>query len=273
MFRISNNLIGIFNIISLLISIPIIVFPLLFLGHRSSECEKFLQLPLLIIGLFILVVSVLGIMGSYCRSVTSLLWIYLVVMFLLIIGLVFFTIFSLVVTNKGAGEAISRRGFKEHRLGDYTHWLQKYMVNGESWVKLRSCLSDSKVCTSIGHGVHYKEAEFYRKYLSPIESGCCKPPGFCGFEYKNATFWTVPKSGPASMDSDCTTWSNDQQTLCYDCMSCKAGVLANLKKEWKKLAIFNVCLLIFLVVVYTIGCCALRNNRSDNRYKRRRGYP
>lgn len=95
-----------------------------------------------------------------------------------------------------------------------------------------------------------------------MQSGCCKPPTFCGFQYKNATFWTIPTTGLKSTDADCKLWSNEQDKLCYDCGSCKAGVLATLKAKWKAVSIFNVALLVILIIVYSIGCCALRNNRA-----------
>ncbi|KAA8542330.1 hypothetical protein F0562_023534 [Nyssa sinensis] len=188
-------------------------------------------------------------------------------MFLLIAGLLCFTVFTVIVTNKGVGEAISGRGYKEYRLGDYSHWLQNYVINEKHWEKIKSCLIDAQVCKSLGEARHESAADFYKSSLSPTESGCCKPPTSCGFEYQNATFWTVPKSGPAVPDGDCKTWSNNQTVLCFDCQSCKAGVLANIKKEWRQLAIINAGILVFIIVVYSIGCCALRNNRSD-RYHR-----
>lgn len=105
------------------------------------------------------------------------------------------------------------------------------------------------------------------------QSGCCKPPSYCGFEYRNATYWVAPKTGPAVPDTDCTTWSNEQTMLCFNCKSCKAGVLSNIRKEWRRLAIFNSCVLIILTLIYCIGCCATRNNRSSPKYTTHRGHP
>lgn len=103
--------------------------------------------------------------------------------------------------------------------------------------------------------------------LSHVQSGCCKPPTGCNFTYQSETVWTKPAGfNTTTDDPDCTTWSNDQTVLCYDCMACKAGVLANLKNDWKKIATVNIVFLIFLVVVYSVGCCAFRNNRQDNSY-------
>lgn len=110
---------------------------------------------------------------------------------------------------------------------------------------------------------------FFFKFL---QSGCCKPPTYCGFEFQNATYWVMPKKGPAVSDSDCETWSNDQKELCYSCKSCKAGLLANIKTQWRTLAIVNACIFVVLVFIYSVGCCAFRNNRRD-KYKYRRGLP
>lgn len=93
--------------------------------------------------------------------------------------------------------------------------------------------------------------------------GCCKPPVQCGFTMKNATFWEVPKTGPAMNDTDCFTWKNKENKLCYDCNSCKGEVLANIRNQWRYLTIFNVCVLILLTSIYVLGCYAIRNNRRN----------
>jgi hypothetical protein len=89
-------------------------------------------------------------------------------MFLLIVVLLGFTVFAFVVTNKGAGEAVSDRGFKEYRLGDYSNWLQKWVQNGKNWNKIRGCLADSKVCKSMEDKQETLE-QFIRSDLSPIQ--------------------------------------------------------------------------------------------------------
>lgn len=94
-----------------------------------------------------------------------------------------------------------------------------------------------------------------------LQSGSCKPPTECNFAYLNETYWMKPSGPSNSSNPDCDTWSNDQSELCYACQSCKAGVLANLKNSWKKIAITNAALIALLLVVYSLGCCVLRNNR------------
>jgi len=98
-----------------------------------------------------------------------------------------------------------------------------------------------------------------------FQAGCCKPPVYCGFTMKNATYWEVPKSGLAANNSDCATWNNRQEKLCYDCNACKGGVLANIRNQWRHLTVFNGFVLVLVTAIYAMGCYAIRNNRLDSR--------
>ncbi|RWW83339.1 hypothetical protein BHE74_00008162 [Ensete ventricosum] len=238
MVRFSNNLIGVLNIITFILSIPILSAGIWLARRATTDCEKFLQWPVIALGVFLLLVSLAGVVGACCRN-SCLLWLYLLVMFILILLLFCFTVFALVVTNKGAGEAVSGRGFKEYRLGDYSNWLQKRVDSDKNWRRIKSCLQDGKVCRSLQEKNQTWDQSFWL-YLRVV----IKILGM-----------------------------NDQSVLCYDCQSCKAGVLANIKNDWKKVAIVNVVFLLFLIVVYSVGCCAFRNNRRDNAYTGLKTYP
>ncbi|KAJ7551142.1 hypothetical protein O6H91_06G000600 [Diphasiastrum complanatum] len=146
--KFSNQLTGIINFLTLLLSIPIIGAGIWLATKHSTDCVRFLQWPVIIIGVFILLVSIAGFVGSCCR-VAWLLWVYSLVMFLLIILLFAFTIFAFVVTNPGAGHALSGKGYKEYRLGDYSTWLQSRVDNNNNWRKIMSCLSDAKICQDL----------------------------------------------------------------------------------------------------------------------------
>lgn len=168
--RVSNNLVGVLNILTLLLSIPIIGGGIWLSKQANTECERFLDKPVIALGVFILLVSIAGLIGSCCK-VSWLLWVYLLVMFLLILLLFCFTIFAFVVTNKGAGEAVSGKGYKEYRLGDYSNWLQKRVNN--HWTKIRSCLVDSKICQRLLESGSTPVEDFYKEHLSALQVYLC----------------------------------------------------------------------------------------------------
>ncbi|XP_044471476.1 tetraspanin-3-like [Mangifera indica] len=262
--RASNQLIGLLNFLTFLLSIPILGGGI-WLSSRANntDCLKFLQWPLIVIGVAIMVVSLAGFAGACYRN-TFLMWLYLFVMFFIIAALLGFIIFAFVVTDKGSGRVVSNRNYLDYYLQDYSGWLEKRVASDSYWGKISSCIRDSKVCSKTGRsvgGVAETPDMFYMRKLSPIESGCCKPPTECGFVYENETTWNgLPGTNP-----DCTRWSNDQEQLCYQCDSCKAGVLATLKKSWRKVSVINIVVLIILVIFYVISYAAFRNNRRmDN---------
>lgn len=255
----SDSLVGILNFVSIILSIPIIGAGIWLAKQHTTDCYLFLQWPVIILGVFILLVSLAGFVGSCCR-VTCLLWLYLVIMFLLIVLLFIFTIFAFFVTNKTAGEIVGNKGYKEYRLGDYSTWLQRQVSKSSNWDKIQSCLSDSKYCDGL-RDEYPTEAQFSNASLTPIQSGCCKPPTDCNCKFVNATYWNAC-SNP-TVDDDCTTYSTDSTQLCFSCNSCRAGVLQNINKDWRKVAEVNIVVLVFLIIVYSVGCCAFRNVKSD----------
>ncbi|KAH9722451.1 tetraspanin-12 [Citrus sinensis] len=247
--RFSNAMFIALNLISLAMGFAAVFCSAYVQMHDGSACQKTLEMPLLVTGLFLLIVSTLGLVGACCRT-DWLLCIYLFVMLISILGLIAFTVFVLIVTNTFVGKKVS-----QNRLHDYSYWLQNRLADGKNWQEIRSCLADANVCRNLGN----KDL----KDWSLVQSGCCKPPVYCGLERKNATFWTMPENGPAVSDSDCAMFSNDQKQLCYDCNSCKGGVLANIKREWRLLAVLNACVIGFLIIIFWIGCCVRKNIRYD----------
>ncbi|KAK6935989.1 Tetraspanin/Peripherin [Dillenia turbinata] len=265
--RTSNHLIGLLNFLVFLLSIPIIGGGI-WLSSRANntDCMKFLQWPLIIIGVSIMIVSLAGFAGACYRN-TFLMWLYLFVMFFIIGALIGFIIFAYAVTSKGSGRALMNKVYLDYYLEDYSGWLEERVADDSYWSKISSCIRDSKVCSKMGRssgGVPETANMFANRKLSPIESGCCKPPTECGYVYVNETVWD-PSTGTTPSNLDCTRWSNDQEQLCYSCNSCKAGVLASLKKSWRKASVINIVVLIILVIVYVLGWAAFRNNRRiDN---------
>lgn len=161
----SNRTVTILNFLTLVVSLVAIAFSVWLITHPGTLCQSFIQKPLLYLGLVLLLVSVLGIIGSYC-GVSVFLCSYVVLMFVLVLGFIGFTMFSVIVTNKGVGQAISGKGYKEYKLGDYSNWLRKYVVNANNWGKIRSCLVHVHVCSSLS-GVKTAK-EFDQRPLSPL---------------------------------------------------------------------------------------------------------
>lgn len=163
----SSNLLIIINLLTFLLSIPILSTGIDLSLHGATNCDKFLQTPLILIGILLLASSLVGFVGVSSRN-AFLLWVYLFTTFMLILAALVFSVFAFVVTNKGAGEAVSGARFYEYKLGDYSNWLQKRVSNPKNWMKIKSCLQDTKVCKSLQQANPTKD-EFYNKNLTPIQ--------------------------------------------------------------------------------------------------------
>ncbi|KAK3408980.1 tetraspanin-6 [Eucalyptus grandis] len=246
MNRFSNTVIGFLNLITLLSSIPIIGAGM-WMTRNSTTCENFLQTPLLILGFVVLVVSLAGFIGA-CFRVAWALWLYLFVMLLLIVALTAFTIFGFAVTSHGSNVEVPGRSYHEYRLGDYSQWLRNRVKDPNSWNDIKKCILGSKTCDELQK---WGPLDYLQKDMSPVQSGCCKPPSSC--IYNMAT--TV------AQDPDCYRWNNVPTILCYDCDSCKAGVLEEMRQTWHKLAVLSIVMLVLLICIYCIGCCAFRNTK------------
>lgn len=99
-----------------------------------------------------------------------------------------------------------------------------------------------------------------------MQSGCCKPPSVCGHVYVSPTVWTSP-ARPAA-DPDCGLWSNDPAQLCYECESCRAGLLAALRSQWHRANIALVVATVALVFLYLVGCSAYKNAQAEAIFRR-----
>ncbi|CAN7124535.1 unnamed protein product [Brassica rapa subsp. narinosa] len=264
-----NNIIGCINFIAVLFSIPIIGAGIWLTTRTVNSCFMLLQWPVIILGILILLVGLAGLIGGFWR-ITWLLVVYLIAMLALIVLLGVLVGFIYMVTLRGSGRPQPSRAYLEYSLEDFSGFLRRRVHRSYKWERIRSCLSTTSICPDLNQRFTLAQ-DFFNAYLSPIQSGCCKPPTKCGYTFVNATYWISPIS--LHVDMDCLQWSNDQNTLCYGCNSCKAGLLANLKIDWLKADIFLLVALIGLIIIYIIGCCALRNSRSEDIFRKyKQGY-
>lgn len=163
MVRVSNIVLGIFNVIILIIGLGAIGIGFFFYLGSNSECEKGMENQLMIMGGALFVVSLLGLIGS-CYGINFLLMLYLVVMFFLIVAFMVFTIFAITVTNEASGKVMSRT-----KIMNFRTWIEDYFVTEQNWNQIKTCLIDAKVCISLGADVENDVAQFYKKNLSPIQ--------------------------------------------------------------------------------------------------------
>ncbi|KAF8027200.1 hypothetical protein BT93_E0190 [Corymbia citriodora subsp. variegata] len=265
----SNNVIGAINFVAVLLSIPVIGVGIWLSTEADNSCVKILQLPVIVIGVLILVVALAGFIGGIWR-IQWLLIVYLVAMLVMLVLLGCLVVFVYMVTVRGHGHPEPSRAYLEYDFNDYSGWLRRRVKSSFKWDKLRTCLSSTSMCAELNQ--NYRMAQdFFDARITPLQSGCCKPPTECGYTFINPTYWISPINNAADMD--CLNWSNDQNQLCYNCNSCKAGLLANLKKEWRRADIVLIITLVALISVYLIGCCAFRNAKTEDLFRRyKQGY-
>lgn len=170
--RSSNHLIGLLNFLTFLLSIPILGGGI-WLSSRanSTDCMQFLQWPLIVIGVAIMVISLAGFAGACYRN-TFLMWVYLFCMFFVIAALISFIIFAYGVTDKGRGRPVTNRAYLDYYLQDYSGWLEDRVASDSYWTKISSCIRDSKACKKIAvtvNGVPETESMFYLRKLNPIQ--------------------------------------------------------------------------------------------------------
>ncbi|KAH7572154.1 hypothetical protein JRO89_XS04G0212000 [Xanthoceras sorbifolium] len=296
----SNNITAVLNFIALLCSIPIIAAGIWLASKPDNECIHLLRWPVVILGFLILAVSLCGFLGAYWYKETLLAF-YLCCMAILIALLLILLIFAFVVTRSDGSYDVPGRGYKEYRLDGFSSWLKNHVVDSKSWNKIRGCLVDTNVCAKLTQEYVTSDQFFmahisplqaclssaliaiihicliakserklflycYSKFLVTVESGCCKPPTACGYNYVNPTLWLNPVNPTA--DPDCFLWNNDQNQLCYNCNSCKAGLLGNLRREWRKANIILIVAVVVLIWVYVIACSAFKNAQTEDLFRK-----
>lgn len=172
MMRATNTILGLVNFTTILLSIPILAEGI-WLSTRASQtdCMRFLQWALIALGLFVLVISLMGFAGA-CYRTSWLLWLYLFAMFFVIATIFSLIIFAFAVTSKGAGRPVTNRSYLDFYLSDYSGWLKDRVSDEGYWVKISSCIREAKVCRKMGRsfgGVPESPDMFYLRQLSPIQ--------------------------------------------------------------------------------------------------------
>lgn len=136
------------------------------------------------------------------------------------------------IGNIGDVDPVEVFRIHEFNLSDYGGSLRHRVADARYWAKISKCLRHRHACDGMSPMVRAPNTSLLlsEQDMSPIQSGCCKPPLSCAFMYVNQTMWTPTHGAPTNNTDDCGRWSNDQQTLCFQCDSCKAAVLADIQR-------------------------------------------
>ncbi|KAL2940292.1 Tetraspanin-8 [Bienertia sinuspersici] len=100
--------------------------------------------------------------------------------------------------------------------------VEERIYSTQNWKHIKEHLyNDSEVCAQLEH----KFGD------DSVDSGCCKPPKGCNFNYSRPPTW-MKIENQTHTNKDCEKWDNDPKKLCYDCQACKHGYSQELKKAW-----------------------------------------
>ncbi|KAK6941399.1 Tetraspanin/Peripherin [Dillenia turbinata] len=285
-----RNVATFLSFVALLCSIPMIGAGIWLASKPDHECIHILRWPVVILGILILLVSLTGFVGA-CLNSESLLAFHLFCMAILISLLLILIVFAFLVTRADRSYSDVGREYKEYTLDEFSTLLRDHVTSGDNWGKIQTCCAQSEVCSELNQQSNFSASQFFLARLSPlqaingkseneilfltgnfglfvhVQSGCCKPPTICGYQYVNTTLWVNP-TNPTS-DPDCHAWNNDQTKLCYNCNSCKAVLLGNIREEWRKANVVLIVTVVVLIFVYIIACNAFMNAQTEDLF---RGY-
>lgn len=124
---------------------------------------------IIIVAAFIMITSAAGFVGSYCR-VRWLLRVYFVFLLILLLICMVLAIRAFLMTNKGSGEALPGKEYKEYRLGDYPNGIQKIVNDTQFWNQTKTLMVNSKVCTILNTKyLNDTVGNFYKHPLTAIQ--------------------------------------------------------------------------------------------------------
>ncbi|CAH8390929.1 unnamed protein product [Eruca vesicaria subsp. sativa] len=163
----SNNVIGCINIIAVLLSVPVIGAGIWLTVGTVNSCIMFLQWPVIILGILILLVGLAGLIGGFWR-ITWLLVVYLISMLALIVLLGVLVGFIYKVTLRGSGRPQPSRAYLEYSLQDFSGFLRRRVQRSYKWERIRTCLSSTSICPDLNQRFT-KAQDFFDADLSPIQ--------------------------------------------------------------------------------------------------------
>ncbi|KAK9078858.1 hypothetical protein SSX86_002916 [Deinandra increscens subsp. villosa] len=241
------------NIITFLLSFPVIFCVVWLLYMRQCTCENILPLPKLQVGV-VVVLIILFIVSN-------------VVVFLksrfLMLGFIIVMVPLIVILTIGSA-LVGTYNIETQTIPGSPAWLKSKVYNDSNWKAIESCIYSTRTCQDLAlqSSSVTRTYDFSRSHLSPTESGCCIPPSICDMRYVNATFWEKKfEFYDDPYDTDCDMWQNKVTKLCYGCSTCRKGFIKTLRHKWYKLGVFLVTISILLIVCHLLLFVAMMWDR------------
>ncbi|GLT49617.1 hypothetical protein SLA2020_231630 [Shorea laevis] len=228
---------------TIVVSLPILALAMCLLYMEDYECEALLRLSRLQVGIgiglvFIFLISNAALLLRSRLPMVGVMLVMVPLLMMLTIGLTFVGAYKM----------------ESKRITASPMWFKSKVYNNNKWSDIKSCIYKSETCEEMAiTSMALSSYVLNMQKLTPIESGCCRPPTFCEMEAVNATFW-VKKDHKSNRthpyDADCDTWSNDQNILCYDCQSFREGFLSTVERKWRELGLFMVTMAVELIICH-----------------------
>lgn len=148
-------MLGFLNALALTFSIFQIIYSLINDNHSVNDKQYYCYRSpssrvILMISYFLLIMSLIGLMSSFCKSNNALQLFYLWVVFISTIVAITATVFMFAVLPKGSPDATWQKSQSQNGnwIDEFSPLIRRALVSDEKWIVVRSCLAETGLCES-----------------------------------------------------------------------------------------------------------------------------
>ncbi|XP_057950991.1 tetraspanin-2-like [Malania oleifera] len=102
-----------------------------------------------------------------------------------------FLVFAFVITRLNGAFSIPGWAYWEYSPERFSSGLWNRVTSSRSWNKIKTYLAESNVFLKLNQEYVIAD-QFFAARVSPLQSGCCKPPTVCGYTFVNPITWKLP---------------------------------------------------------------------------------